>query len=45
MNKYLDESLKFIEEILKYPVFPEHEFNVHIANKKQKHAINSQKVF
>lgn len=44
LNKYLDESLKFIEEILKYPVFPEHEFNVHIANKKQKHAINSQKV-
>lgn len=44
LNKYLDESLKFIEEILKYPVFPEHEFKVHIANKKQKHAINSQKV-
>ncbi len=44
LNKYLVESLKFIEEILKYPVFPEHEFKVHIANKKQKHAINSQKV-
>jgi len=44
LNKYLDESLKFIEEIIKYPVFPEHDFKVHIANKKQKHAINSQKV-
>ncbi|PBQ33986.1 peptidase M16 [Sphingobacteriaceae bacterium] len=44
LNKYLDESLKFIEDIIKYPVFPEHEFKVHITNKKQKHAINSQKV-
>jgi zinc protease len=44
LNKYLDESLKFIEEIIKYPVFPENEFKIHIANKKQKHAINSQKV-
>lgn len=44
LNKYLDESLKFIEEIIKFPVFPEHEFKVHITNKKQKQAINSQKV-
>lgn len=44
LNKYLDQSLRFIEEIIKYPTFPEHEFKVHIANKKQKHAINSQKV-
>lgn len=44
LNKYLNESLKFLEEIIKYPVFPEHEFKIHIANKKQKHAINSQKV-
>jgi len=44
LNKYLDESLKFIEELIKYPVFPEHDFQVHISNKKQKHSINSQKV-
>lgn len=44
LNKYLKESLKFIEEVVKYPVFPENEFKIHIANKKQKHAINSQKV-
>lgn len=44
LNKYLDESLKFIEELIKYPVFPEHDFKVHIFNKKQKHSINSQKV-
>jgi zinc protease len=44
LNKYLEESLKFIEEMIKYPIFPENEFKIHIANKKQKHAINSQKV-
>jgi predicted Zn-dependent peptidase len=44
LNKYLDQSLVFIEEILKYPTFPEDEFKIHISNKKQKHAINSQKV-
>lgn len=44
LNKYLDQSLKFIEEILKYPTFPEDEFKIHVANKKQKHQINSQKV-
>ena len=44
LNKYLDKSLAYIEEIIKYPVFPENEFKIHIANKKQKFAINSQKV-
>lgn len=44
LNKYLDESLKFVEEIVKCPVFPEDEFKIHITNKKQKHLINSQKV-
>ncbi len=44
LNKYLDESLRFVEEIIKYPVFPEKEFKIYITNKKQKHAINSQKV-
>ncbi|MCE3226648.1 MAG: putative Zn-dependent peptidase [Bacteroidetes bacterium] len=44
LNKYLTESLRFIEEIVKCPVFSEEEFRIHIANKKQKHLINSQKV-
>ncbi len=44
LNKYLNESLKFIEEVLKYPSFPEDEFKIHVTNKKQKHLINSQKV-
>lgn len=44
LNKYLDESLKFIEEVIKSPIFPADEFKIHLANKKQKHLINSQKV-
>lgn len=44
LNKYLNESLKFIEELIKYPVFPEDEFRIYTTNKRQKHAINSQKV-
>lgn len=44
LNKYIDESLKFVEEIVKYPSFPEDEFRIHINNKRQKHAINTQKV-
>jgi len=44
LNKYLNKTLKFVEEILKFPTFPEDEFGIHINNKKQKHLINSQKV-
>ncbi len=44
LNKYLTQSLKFVEEVLKYPTFPQDEFQIHITNKKQKHQINSQKV-
>lgn len=44
LNKYIDESLKFVEELIKYPTFPEDEFRIHINNKRQKHAINTQKV-
>ena len=43
LNKYLNESLKFIEELIKYPTFPDDEFKLHITNKKQNHFINSQK--
>lgn len=44
LNKYLNDTLKFVEEVIKCPVFSEEEFKIHIANKKQKHQINSQKV-
>jgi predicted Zn-dependent peptidase len=44
LNKYLDQSLHFVEEILKYPTFPKDEFEIYLSNKKQKHLVNSQKV-
>src|SRR4051794_9297935 len=44
LNKYLADSLKFVAEMVKVPVFPEDEFKIHVTNKRQKHAINSQKV-
>lgn len=44
LNKYLNDTLKFVEEVIKYPIFSEEEFKIHINNKKQKHLINSQKV-
>ena len=43
LNKYLNESLKFIEELIKYPTFPDDEFKLYLTNKKQNHFINSQK--
>ncbi|MDI1355598.1 MAG: pitrilysin family protein [bacterium] len=44
LNKYLTQTLKYIEELLKYPTFPDTEFRIHISNKHQKYTINSQKV-
>ena len=44
LNKYMDKSLHFVEEIVKYPTFPKEEFEIYISNKKQKHLVNSQKV-
>ncbi len=44
LNKYLDKSLHYVEEIIKYPTFPKDEFDIYISNKKQKHLVNSQKV-
>lgn len=44
LNKYLSETLHFVEEVIKAPVFSEEEFKIHINTKKQKFQINSQKV-
>jgi zinc protease len=44
LNRFLDATLSFVEELIKFPVFPKDEFRILISNKKQKHAINSQKV-
>lgn len=44
LNKYLDKSLLYVEDIIKNPVFPKDEFDIYISNKKQKHIVNSEKV-
>lgn len=44
LNKYLEKTLRFVEEIVKYPTFPQDEFSTYITNKKQKFHVNSQKV-
>jgi predicted Zn-dependent peptidase len=44
LNKYLDETLDFAEDIMKNPVFPKHEFDIMLSNRKQKHIVNSKKV-
>jgi predicted Zn-dependent peptidase len=44
LNKYLEKTLQFVEEILKFPSFPQEEFDTYMNNKKQKFYVNSQKV-
>ena len=44
LNKHLQKTLAFVEEILKYPTFAQDEFDTYLTNKKQKFFVNSQKV-
>jgi predicted Zn-dependent peptidase len=44
LNKYLDKSLHYVEDIIKHPTFPKDEFDIYMSNKKQKHIVNSEKV-
>lgn len=44
LNKYFNETISIIQDILQTPTFPKNEFDIYINNKKQKHLINSQKV-
>lgn len=44
LNKYIDKSLYYVEDIIKNPTFPKDEFDIYISNKKQKHLVNSEKV-
>ena len=44
LNKYLDKSLHYVEDIIKNPIFPKDEFDIYISNKKQKHLVNSEEV-
>jgi zinc protease len=44
LNRCVDKSLHYVEEIIKNPTFPKDEFDIYLSNKKQKHLVNSQKV-
>ncbi|MBI2968332.1 MAG: insulinase family protein [Bacteroidetes bacterium] len=44
LNKHLEKTLPVLEEIIKYPVFPEMEFRVLRQNRKQDFIVNSSKV-
>lgn len=44
LNKYFNETIGVLQDILLHPTFPKDEFDIYINNKKQKHLINAQKV-
>ena len=44
LNKHLNNTLPFIEEAIKNPVFPEEELAIYLDNKKSKFLVNSKKV-
>jgi len=43
LNKYLDETLNILEEIIKHPTFPAKEFKTILSNKKQNFLVNREK--
>ncbi len=44
LNKHLKATLPVVEQVIKDAVFPQHELDIHIRNKKQKFLVNNQKV-
>lgn len=44
LNKYLDQTLPFIAELIDYPVFPQNELNVYVRNFKQRLTVENEKV-
>ncbi len=44
LTKYLDETLQLIQEVIKYPLFPEKEFETFNNKRKQQFIIDNQKV-
>src|ERR1019366_2203557 len=44
LNKHLKSTLPIVEQIIKDAIFPQHELDTYIRNKKQKFHINNQKV-
>jgi zinc protease len=44
LNKHLESTLVFVEELIKNATYPQEEINTYLTNKKQKFLVNSQKV-
>lgn len=44
LNKHLEKTLVFVEDMLKNASYPQEEVSTYLANKKQKHLVNEQKV-
>jgi predicted Zn-dependent peptidase len=44
LNKHLESTLVFIEELMKNAIYPQEEINTFLINKKQKFLVGSQKV-
>jgi zinc protease len=44
LNKHLESTLVFVEELIKNATYPQEEIDTYLANKKQKFLVNSQKV-
>lgn len=44
LTRYLPQALALLLEMISQPVFPQEELDIFIANRKQKHLVNQQKV-
>lgn len=44
LNKHLERTLGIVQDVLQNPTFPEKEFGIYVANKKQKFLVDSEKV-
>ncbi|MEO8760422.1 MAG: insulinase family protein, partial [Bacteroidia bacterium] len=44
LNKHLESTLVFVEELIKNATYPQEEIDTYLINKKQKFLVNSQKV-
>ncbi len=44
LNKHLEDSLVYVEELMKNAIYPQEEIDTYLTNKKQKFLVGSQKV-
>ena len=44
LHKFLPNTLKILEEIIKYPTFPPNELSIHLQNRKQHYIVENEKI-